>query len=161
MTEQLLYDMILYFENDPKRIHHLIKVYEFGKLIARNENLDKKTIQTIELACLIHDCGIKIAERLEHSSAGPLQEKYGPEIVYQLLSNYPLEDDIKNRIAYLVGHHHTYINITGLDYQILVEADFLVNILEDNMTIDQINLIKNNIFKTKMGIFLLDTLYLK
>ena len=34
------------------------------------------------------------------------------------------------RVEYLVGHHHTYKDIDGLDYQILVEADFLVNILK-------------------------------
>ena len=28
------------------------------------------------------------------------------------------------RVKYLVGHHHTYDNIDGLDYQILIEADF-------------------------------------
>jgi hypothetical protein len=28
------------------------------------------------------------------------------------------------RVCYLVGHHHTYTNIDGPDYQILVEAGF-------------------------------------
>ena len=35
------------------------------------------------------------------------------------------------RVQYLIGHHHTYNNIDGLDYQILVESDFLVNLYED------------------------------
>ncbi len=38
-----------------------------------------------------------------------------------------------DRVAYLVGHHHTYTNINGMDYQILVEADFLVNLYEDSV----------------------------
>ena len=38
-----------------------------------------------------------------------------------------------DRAAYLVGHHHTYTNIDGMDYQILVEADFLVNLYEDSV----------------------------
>lgn len=38
-----------------------------------------------------------------------------------------------DRVAYLVGHHHTYTNIDGMDYQILVEADFLVNLYEDSV----------------------------
>ena len=36
------------------------------------------------------------------------------------------ETDIE-QICYLVGHHHTYTNIEGIDYQILVEIDFLKN----------------------------------
>lgn len=36
-------------------------------------------------------------------------------------------------MEYLVGHHHTYKDIDGLDYQILVEADFLVNYFEDGL----------------------------
>ena len=35
---------------------------------------------------------------------------------------------VTERVAYLIGHHHTYDKIEGMDYQILVEADFLVNI---------------------------------
>lgn len=31
------------------------------------------------------------------------------------------------RITWLVTHHHTYTNVEGMDYQILLEADFLVN----------------------------------
>jgi hypothetical protein len=60
-----------------------------------------------------------------------------------------------------VAHHHTYENIEGLDYQILVEADILVNIYEDNISKDILHSIKNNIFKTKSGIELLNQLYSK
>ena len=38
------------------------------------------------------------------------------------------------RICYLIGRHHTYTDIYGADYQILVEADFLVNLFEDNLS---------------------------
>lgn len=42
--------------------------------------------------------------------------------------------EVIDRVCYLVGHHHTYDNIDGMDYQILVEADFLVNLFEDGST---------------------------
>jgi len=59
----------------------------------------------------------------------------------------------------LIAHHHTYSNIIGLDYQILVEADFLVNIFEDNMKNNVIEKIRKNIFKTDTGIHLLNSIY--
>ena len=60
---------------------------------------------------------------------------------------------------FLIGHHHTYSNIDNIDYQILVEADFLVNIYEDEIPIDSIKSIKEKIFKTKSGTKILEDLY--
>ena len=40
-------------------------------------------------------------------------------------------ENVIERVCYLIGHHHTYTGIEGRDYQILVEADFLVNLYED------------------------------
>ncbi|MEA5029543.1 MAG: hypothetical protein VB056_11725, partial [Sphaerochaeta associata] len=55
------------------------------------------------------------------------------------------------RVAYLVGHHHTYTDIQGLDYQILVESDFLVNLQEKNTPTQSIQSTYNTIFKTETG----------
>ena len=50
-----------------------------------------------------------------------------------------------------IGIHHTYNNIDGIDYQILVEADFLVNICDDNLTKEAALKAYNCIFKTECG----------
>jgi len=47
--------------------------------------------------------------------------------------------------------HHTYDNIDGLDYQILVEADFLVNLYEDDAGNRAIDKAYKRIFKTETG----------
>ena len=47
--------------------------------------------------------------------------------------------------------HHTYTNVTGMDYQILIEADFLVNFEEENTDTEAIKKVYKNIFKTKTG----------
>ena len=62
--------------------------------------------------------------------------------------------------ARTIGIHHTYKNVDGLDYQILLEADFLVNADESNMTDEAISSARENIFKTNTGISLLDDIYL-
>ena len=36
-----------------------------------------------------------------------------------------------NRVAYLVGHHHSPEQIDAIDYQILIEADYIVNASEN------------------------------
>lgn len=76
-----------------------------------------------------------------------------------MLEQFMFEEDFIERICYLIGHHHTYHEINGLDYQILVEADFLVNIAEDQMEQKAILYCRDKIFKTKTGIELLESLY--
>ena len=41
-----------------------------------------------------------------------------------MLETLDFEDSVIDRVCYLIAHHHTYTDINGLDYQILVEADF-------------------------------------
>ena len=60
------------------------------------------------------------------------------------------EDDI-SRIGYLIGNHHTYTNIEGKDYRILVEADFLVNLYEDSAVEDAVKSVYDRIFRTDAG----------
>ena len=62
------------------------------------------------------------------------RQKEGPAIAEKLLGELGFEQDVSNRIQYLIAHHHTYDNINEIDYQILVEADFLVNIMEDGLS---------------------------
>ena len=47
--------------------------------------------------------------------------------------------------------HHTYTNIDGMDYQILVEADFLVNLYEDSVPKAAAQNALDKIFKTQTG----------
>ena len=54
------------------------------------------------------------------------------------------------RVCFLVGHHH-YTAIDGVDYQALVEADFLVNISEDGMERPAIEAVEKQIFRTAVG----------
>ena len=68
------------------------------------------------------------------------------------LSDTGMTKEQIERVAYLVGHHHTYTDIDGMDYQILVEADFLVNYFEDHLETESIKKSVKKIFKTETGI---------
>lgn len=65
-----------------------------------------------------------------------------------------------DRIKWLVEHHHTYTNVEGMDYRILLEADFLVNAGESNYAKDVLENACVNIFRTETGIHLLKSMYL-
>ncbi|WP_312694377.1 hypothetical protein [Caproiciproducens sp.] len=68
-----------------------------------------------------------------------------------------------DRVCFLIGHHHTYTQISGMDYQILVEADFLVNLYEDGMTKAQAQTqtVLKKYFKTETGRNYLSKMYLE
>lgn len=151
--------MIRYFGNDLRRINHALKVHGFVRTIAGLEKMFFEELTVLEIASLLHDIGIKEAEKVYQSTAGHYQEMLGPDIARELLSDLSLAEDALNRICYLIGNHHSYTKIDSLDFQILVEADFLVNIFEDQMSKEQIAVIKEKYFKTGTGIELLTVMY--
>lgn len=160
-VQNVMRGMIAYYAGDPKRIQHFIKVYQFAKLIAQMEQADEQTRQLLEVTALVHDIGIKISEEKNHSSAGKYQELEGPAEAQKLLGGLGYPQPFIDRVCWLVGHHHTYDAIQSLDHQILVEADFLVNAYEDSLSESAIRQVLVKIFRTKSGIALLKTMYLK
>ncbi len=155
----LLQKMIEYFAGDAKRIQHFIKVHSFAKMIGQLEEIDEKQQLILETAAIVHDIGIKNSEIKYKSSAGKYQEIEGPAPAKAMLLKLGYEDIVIERVGYLIAHHHTYDNIEGSDYQILVEADFLVNLYEDGVSENAVQTVKKNIFKTASGTRLLTTMY--
>lgn len=151
--------MIEYYAGDIKRINHFLKVYGFAKAIGENEMLSARDQEILEITAVVHDIGIKVSEEKYNSSAGTYQQIEGPSIAQNMLKDLEFDDELIERVCYLIGHHHTYTDIVGLDYQILVEADFLVNLCEDAVTQAGISHAKETIFKTTTGIKFLNECY--
>ncbi|MCD7975487.1 MAG: phosphohydrolase [Phascolarctobacterium sp.] len=123
----------------------------------RKEKLDDKTLFILEAVALVHDCGIKPAEEKYGKCDGKMQEAEGSAAAKKLLFGFTEED--AKRLCDLVAHHHTYDNIEGADYQILVEADFLVNFYEDNLPKEKMAETVGKIFKTETAIKLAREMY--
>lgn len=149
--DDLFMDMIAYYDGDPKRIQHFTKVHSYARLIGIGEELDDASLFILEAAAYTHDIGIRVAEEKYGRCDGKLQEQEGPIIAQKMLSQLGFENYIVERICFLIGHHHTYDNIDGLDYQILVEAYFLVNLYEDDAGNRAIDKAYKRIFKTETG----------
>ncbi len=129
--DALTAEMISYFSGDAKRIQHFLKVHAFSEIIGKAERLDEHTLFILEAAALVHDIGIKPAERLYGSCGGKLQEELGPSEARPILEKLAFSEEDIARICFLISRHHTYTDIDGIDLQILIEADFLVNLYED------------------------------
>ncbi len=144
---------------NPKRIQHLLKVTAFADIIAQDEGLSEFERFILTLSALLHDIGIKQCEELYNSTAGHLQELEGPTIAGEILEEVKAPEDVIDRVCFLISKHHTVKDVEGIDWQILLEADFLVNAFEDQLDKKQINTYKEKVFKTNKGIELLEAMY--
>lgn len=159
-TSDIILKMISYSCRNLHDINHFIKVYTFAKFIGEGEKLDKQTQKILEIAAVIHDIACPLCRKKYGNTNGKYQEKEGIIIAEEFLNDSGLSDEIKDRIIYLVGHHHTYNSVNGLDYQILLEADYIVNADESCYSRKNIQSALKKIFKTDTGITLLKSIYL-
>ena len=158
--EDLALAMIDYNNGDPKRIQHTTKVHAYASMIGKCEGLDEETQFILESAALVHDIGIRASEQKYGHQNGKLQEQEGPAVARDLLTRLGgFTDQQIERICWLVGHHHTYHVCEDLDYQILIDADFLVNLYEDNESPNAIRAVGKNIFHTQSGTRMFETMY--
>ena len=157
----LIRNMICYNRGDRKSVQHFLKVLGYAKAIGELEGLDPGTQHILETAAILHDVGIKPALEKYKSSAGPYQEMEGPAPAREMLIQLQYDPAVIDRVCYLIAHHHTYSDIYGADYQILVEADFLVNLDEGKSSAIEAENVKTSIFKTAAGQLFLEELFLR
>ncbi len=160
LNEKLIMKMAEFNGGDPKRIQHFTKVFEYAHLIGTLEEIDGKTQKILDIASIMHDIGIRPSEEKYGRCDGKLQEQEGPAYAREMLKSFPeVTPDETERVCFLIGHHHTYTGVDGADWQILLEADFLVNAYEDELSAESICTFKEKVFRTKTGTELLKMMY--
>ena len=151
--------MIDYVHGNLHDVEHLLKVYGYAKAIGEEEGLDPKTQRTLEIAAVVHDIGIPLALEKYGSDDGPHQEELGPAAAKDLLEKLGCDAETVERVCTLVGRHHTYENVDGIDCRILLEADFLVNASFHKFGSAAIEAARKGFFRTKTGIRYLDACF--
>lgn len=151
MHERLLTAAIEYDKGDPKRIQHFIKVHSFARLIGKQEKLSDEMMKALETAAILHDIGIHEGERLYGRNDGEIQQKLGLVIAKEILESVGGYEDVAERVMHLIARHHTYTDIDGKDLQILIEADFIVNLYEDSASKNAVRNAYEKIFVTESG----------
>ncbi len=160
IVSEIMAKMVAYSDGNLHDIAHFMKVYGFARTIGRLESLSEDIQTTLEIAAILHDIACPLCREKYGNTNGKYQEEEGGPLTEAFLQTFSLPDAMVERIIYLVSHHHTYTNVDGADYQILLEADFLVNADESKMTVDAIQGARERFFKTKSGIALLNSIYL-
>ncbi len=151
--------MIAYYEGNRHDIAHFLKVYAYAKTLGELEGLDGETQQTLELAAIIHDIACPLCRRKHGSATGKQQEAESAALTEPFLRGLGVPSTQAARITLLVSHHHTWGGVDGLDHQLLMEADFLVNADEGGMTGEAIQAALDKTFRSASGKRLLRSIY--
>lgn len=150
-TSQLMERMIAFSEGNIHDIDHLIRVWTYAKTIGELEKLDSETQFVLEIAAITHDIACPLCREKYGNTNGKHQEEEGALMVKSFLSDTGMSEAMIDRISYLVGHHHTFHNIDGWDYQILIEADYIANASENGYSRENVVNFMNRIMKTESG----------
>ncbi len=148
---QIMEKMIAFSEGNIHDIDHLIRVWTYAKTIGESEGLDKDTQYILEVAAITHDIACPLCREKYGNTNGKYQEEEGALMVREFLSDSDMRDEQIERVAYLVGHHHTFDEIDGIDYQILIEADYIANASENGYSQENVTNFMNRIMKTESG----------
>ena len=156
----LMRAMIKYVGGDVPRIHHFVKVHDFARMIGVAEDVGSEQLFILEAAAILHDVGIHAAEAKYGNSHGKHQEELGPAEAKKVLAEVGgFTEQQTERICWLIAHHHTYTNVTSQDHRILLEADFLVNSFEDNLSKEAIASFRENVFRSPSAIDMLNMMW--
>ena len=152
--------MILLSNGNRHDINHFLKVHAYAAAIGACEGLPEDTLQTLELAAIVHDIACPLCREKYGNTNGKFQELEGATLTRAFFADTGIPAEQLERIVWLVSHHHTLRPIDGIDHQILVEADYLVNAEESGLAEANIRHMGETIFKTGTGKQLLQSLYL-
>ena len=156
----LMRAMIKYDGGDVPRIQHFVKVHDFARMIGVAEDVGSEQLFILEAAAILHDVGIHAAEAKYGNSHGKHQEELGPAEAKKVLADVGgFTEQQTERICWLIAHHHTYTNVTSQDHRILLEADFLVNSFEDNLSKEAIASFRENVFRSPSAIDMLNMMW--
>ena len=156
---EIMKEMIQYSDGNLHDISHFLKVHGYAETIGKCEGLDPETQKILEIAAILHDIACPLCRRKYGNTDGKHQESEGMILAREFLSDKGLTEAENDRIIFLVGHHHTLRDIEGDDYQILIEADYLVNADESSCSRENIQNFQKEIFRTKTGTELLKSIY--
>ena len=151
MVSEIMEKMIEFSDGNVHDIDHLIRVWTYAKTIGELEGLDPETQFILEIAAITHDIACPLCREKYGSTNGKYQEREGEPMVRTFLADTDMNLEQIDRIAWLVAHHHTFSDIDGLDWQILVEADYIANASENGYCRENVRNIMAKIMKTESG----------
>jgi len=149
-----------HFGQDARRIRHALRVTDFARQLLEQEEGEAELVLA---TALLHDVGIREAERKYGSSAGPLQEQEGPPLARAILESLGYPPAFIDEVCSIIASHHSPGEVDTANFRLVWDADWLVN-LPDECNLEHREhtaVLIDRIFLTSTGAGLARNLYLK
>jgi HD superfamily phosphodiesterase len=149
-----------YFGEDRKRIDHALRVTAFACQLMEEE---PGTPDLVVATALLHDIGIREAERKYGSSAGNLQEIEGPPVARDILERLAFDEPFIDEVCRIIASHHSPGEVDTENFRIIWDADWLVNLGDecDLSDTERTKKIIEKTFLTRTGRGIAKQIYLK
>jgi len=127
LKDRVAIEMKRYFRTDFKRIGHATRVARYAEQIGRNE---KGNMAVILVSAYLHDIGIHEAGKKHGSTAAEYQEKEGPAVAREIMTQLGAAQGLVEEVCDIIGHHHHPRDDESVNFMVLYDADLIAN-LED------------------------------
>lgn len=151
LVDRLIEAMQKTFGSDQRRISHALSVLERAKeIMAGEQGAEPKVVLA---AAVLHDIGIQEAERKHGSNAGRWQEIEGPPIAEGIMKELGMDEASRDHVGRIIANHHSAKDIDTLEFRILWDADWMVNIPEEypDHTTEKLKALIEKVMKTASG----------
>lgn len=144
----LLKNALIHENGHQRRTEHILRVYSLCSCIASFENISHEDQIIIRAAAILHDIAIKTCKEKYSDACQHMQQKEALNIVPDMLKAADYPPSMTEDILFLIINHHNYNSISDIKLQILIEADLLINYMENPLETKNIAPL---IFKTVVG----------
>ncbi|MHC4645519.1 MAG: HD domain-containing protein [Planctomycetota bacterium] len=150
LREKLIGEMKAVFGTDERRVEHALAVLRYAEQIQVDEGGDPLVVKA---AAILHDIGILEAERKHGSAAGKYQQIEGPPIAEEIMKRHGLNAQTTEHVCRIIANHHSATDIDTIEFRIVWDADWLVNLKTDfaDAGKDKLEKIIQKTFKTGNG----------
>ncbi|HEX9022855.1 MAG TPA: HD domain-containing protein [Geobacteraceae bacterium] len=148
-----------YFGTDERRIEHALRVTMYACQLMEAEPANHDLVVA---TALLHDIGIREAERKYGSSAGNLQEIEGPPVAREILTRFGFNEQFMDEVCAIIASHHSPGEVDTDNFRVIWDADWLVNLGDecDTSNRDKLKQIIDRTFMTPTGKALARRIYL-
>ena len=151
LKNKIIKKMMEVFEYNNIHINHTYRVLDYAQDISV---IEKGNPDIVVPSAILHDIGIPACEKKYKSTEGQLQEIEGPPLAKNILESLNLKEETIKEVCGIVGSHHSPGEIETINFKIMWDADWLVNLPDVYDIKDKKKLaeIINKTFMTETGL---------
>ena len=159
LKNKIIKKMMAYFAYNSNHINHAYRVLHYAEEISGIEN---GVPDVVISSAILHDIGIPGCEKKYGSTEGQLQEIEGPPVAREILESLGIDEETIKEVCEIIGCHHSPGEIDTVNFKIMWDADWLVNLPDVYDVKDRVKLqeIISETFMTKEGLKIAKELYL-